>query len=345
MTLTLMVVLVVIAALAFDFSNGWHDCANAVATVISTRVLTPAAAILLAAVLNFVGALAGQAVAKTIMKGIVHVDALHLTDPAGRLAPLILTLSAVLAAILWNILTVQRGLPASSSHALMGGLIGSALAFTGNLAVLNVAGIERVLLFLLLAPLFGFVGGFAVMSVLRVFINHQPPSKVNRLFGGLQLCSVSFMAFSHGQNDAQKAMGIITLALVGAGWAQAGQPHIPIWVVLACAGAMALGTAFGGMRVIRTLGVGLLKLQPVHGFAAETAAATVLAFTAHSGLPVSTTQVITASIMGVGATKRLSAVRWGLGRKIAYAWVLTFPFTMGVSALLCLGLKRLLLGN
>ncbi|MBI5837573.1 MAG: inorganic phosphate transporter [Candidatus Eisenbacteria bacterium] len=341
MTLTLLVVLVVIAALAFDFSNGWHDCANAVATVISTRVLTPAAAIMLAATLNFLGALAGQAVAKTIMKGIVDVKALHLTGQAVQFAPLVLTLSAVLSAIVWNILTVRRGLPASSSHAIMGGLIGASVAYAGGLTALHGPGIEKVLLFMLLAPLFGFLGGFVVMAALSLLIRDRAPSRVNRWFGLLQLGSVSFMAFSHGQNDAQKAMGIITLALAGVGMSQGG--HIPTWVVLACATAMALGTAAGGMRVIRTLGVGLLKLQPVHGFAAETAAATVLMFTAHSGLPVSTTQVITASIMGVGSTRRLSAVRWGLGRKIAYAWLLTFPFTILASGLICLALTALLI--
>ena len=338
----ILVLVVIVAALAFDFSNGWHDCANAVATVISTRVLTPGAAILLSAVLNFSGALAGQAVAKTIMSGIVKVEALHLSGPAAQLGPMVLTLSAVLAAVAWNILTVRRGLPASSSHAIMGGLIGAGIAYAGNFSALNAHGIERVLTFLLLAPLFGFAGGYAVMALLLMLNHRRSPARVNRWFGVLQVGSVSFMSFSHGQNDAQKAMGIITLSLVGVGWAHPGSP-IPGWVVMACAAAMALGTAFGGARVIRTLGMGLLKLQPTHGFAAETAAATVLVCTAHAGLPVSTTQVITASIMGVGATRRLSAVRWGLGKKIAYAWVLTFPFTMVVSGVLCLALKSLLI--
>ncbi len=341
MSLDALVLVVVVCALMFDVSNGWHDSANAVATVISTRVLPPLAAILLSACLNFFGALAGQAVAKTIMKGIIHVDRLHLTREAANVAPLILTLSAVLAAIAWNVLTVRRGLPASSSHAIMGGLIGAGIAYAGHAHVLNVPGIERVLLFLFLAPLFGFVGGFVVMSLLELFTWNRPPARVNRVFGVLQLASVSFMSFSHGQNDAQKSMGIITLALAGAGWTSG--THIPTWVVLACAAAMGLGTAFGGARVIHTLGMGLLKLQPVHGFAAETAAASVLIFTAHAGLPVSTTQVITASIMGVGATRRLSAVRWGVGKKIAYAWILTFPFTMIVAAVLCTVFKALLL--
>jgi PiT family inorganic phosphate transporter len=310
--LTGLLLLTVILALLFDFSNGWHDCANAVATVVSTRVLSPLAAVLLAGALNVAGAFFSTAVAKMIGGGIVYVDAITNTVVAGAMG----------GAILWNFFTLLLGLPTSSSHALIGGLVGSAVAH-GGWKVVQFTGLRAILEAMVLSPLFGFGLGFLIMVAVSWIFFRVPRGVATKVFSRLQLLSASFMAFSHGANDAQKVMGVITLALVASG--QLKSSEVPTWVIVACALAMGLGTTVGGWRIIRTLGMKIVKLEPVHGFAAETGAAIVLLFTAHFGLPVSTTHTITSSILGVGATKRLSAVRWGLTGKILSAWVFTLP--------------------
>lgn len=302
----------VVLALLFDFSNGWHDCANAVATVVSTRVLSPFAAVMLAGGLNVAGAFFSTAVAKMIGGGIVFPEAITSAVVAAALA----------GAILWNLVTLLLGLPTSSSHALIGGLVGSAVAH-GGWAVVQFKGLQKILEAMVLSPLFGFGIGFLVMVAISWLFFRVHRGVATMTFSRLQLLSASFMAFSHGSNDAQKAMGIITLALVSSG--QLTSSDVPTWVIVSCALAMGLGTMVGGWRIMRTLGMRIVKLEPVHGFAAETGAASVLLFTAHFGLPVSTTHTITSSILGVGATKRLSAVRWGVTTKILSAWLFTLP--------------------
>ena len=310
--LTGLLLLTVTLALLFDFSNGWHDCANAVATVVSTRVLSPLAAVLLAGALNVAGAFFSTAVAKMIGGGIVHAEAITNTVVAAAMG----------GAILWNLFTLLLGLPTSSSHALIGGLVGSAVAH-GGWAVVQFNGLRAILEAMVLSPLFGFGIGFAIMVTVSWVFFRVPRGVATKVFSRLQLLSASFMAFSHGANDAQKVMGVITLALVASG--KLTSSEVPTWVIVACALAMGLGTTVGGWRIVRTLGMKIVKLEPVHGFAAETGAASVLLFTAHFGLPVSTTHTITSSILGVGSTKRLSAVRWGLTHKILSAWVFTLP--------------------
>ena len=307
-----LLLLTVVLALLFDFSNGWHDCANAVATVVSTRVLSPLAAVMLAGALNVAGAFFSTAVAKMIGGGIVFPEAITSAVVAAALA----------GAILWNLVTLILGLPTSSSHALIGGLVGSAVAH-GGWSVVQFKGLRAILEAMVLSPLFGFGIGFLVMIAISWMFFRVHRGVAQKVFSRLQLLSASFMAFSHGSNDAQKAMGIITLALVSSG--QLTSSDVPTWVIVSCALAMGLGTMVGGWRIMRTLGMRIVKLEPVHGFAAETGAASVLLFTAHFGLPVSTTHTITSSILGVGATKRLSAVRWGVTTKILSAWIFTMP--------------------
>ena len=339
MTLFLLVLL---AALVFEYINGFHDTANAIATVVSTKVLTPRAAIVWAASWNLVGAFAGTAVANTISSGLVDATAVNMLT----------VLCALFAAIIWNLFTWWLGLPSSSSHALIGGLCGAALATAhGNWSVLiwsvtNAKGAHaglwpKVVLPMFSSPLLGFVGGALLMTLLTIILRKVTPRMVNLIFGKAQLLSAGFMGFGHGSNDAQKTMGIITLALFtgttsGAfkdlpAWASFLRvtefKGIPIWVIFACALTMAAGTAAGGWRIIRTMGHKMVKMQPVHGFAAETTAATILYVTASLGVPVSTTHVISASIMGVGASKRLSAVKWGVVERILWAWVFTLPAT------------------
>ena len=350
MTLFLFVLL---AALVFEYINGFHDTANAIATVVSTKVLTARQAILMAAFFNLIGALAGTAVAKTISGGLVSAGAVTMLT----------VLCALLGAIIWNLFTWWLGLPSSSSHALIGGLCGAALATAqGNWDVLIWSSVDakgsaiglwpKVVLPMFSSPLLGFVGGAALMWLLMTVLRKTTPRMVNLIFGKAQLLSAAFMAYGHGKNDAQKTMGIITLALftgTAAGvfqdlpeWATflrvSEFKDIPFWVVVTCAVTMAAGTAAGGYRIIRTMGHKMVKLQPVHGFAAETTAAIIIDAASMIGVPVSTTHVISTSIMGVGATKRLSAVKWGVVERILWAWVLTMP----VTALLGYGLERLL---
>jgi len=312
--------IVVVAALVFDFINGWNDSANAIATVISTRVLTPLAALLMAALLNFAGAYLSTRVAKTIGGGLV--------DP--KVVTPQVTLAAMLAASAWVIWCTRKGLPISGSHSLIGGLLGAAVAAHGVDAI-HPKGLVTVLTALFASPVMGLLLGYALMKALLALFARSHPGRLSRVFGRLQIVSAGLMALSHGTNDAQKVMGVITLALVASG--QLASVEVPLWVMTACAVVMALGTALGGYHVIRTLGMSLAHLRPINGFAAETAATAVLMGAAAFGVPVSTTHVITASIMGVGATRRLSAVRWSIGEKILYAWIFTFPVCALLSAI------------
>jgi PiT family inorganic phosphate transporter len=301
------IILVIGITLLFEISNGWNDSANAIATVVSTRVLTPLQAVLLAAFMNVAGAFFSTAVAKTIGKGIVN--------PSDG--------------FVWNGAMTFFGLPVSASHALIGGIIGAGVAHMGGYDQLNMAGLTKIFVALFTSPVIGIFFGYLFMKVLIRFFCNISPGTLNKHFGRLQIISASFMAFSHGSNDAQKGMGVITLALVSGGYLSS--LDVPLWVILMCALAMGLGTALGGWRVIKTLGHQMLKLQPVHGFAAETSATAIILGASSLGLPVSTTHVITTCIMGVGATKRLSAVRWGVARKIVLAWIFTLPMCIGLA--------------
>jgi PiT family inorganic phosphate transporter len=303
---------IVLLAVIFDISNGWNDSANAIATVISTRVLSPLMAVLMAAAMNILGAFFSTAVAKTIGEGVVSPDAVTST----------VVVAALVAAILWNAGMTRMGMPISCSHALIGALMGASFAY-GSAQILNFHGLTGIFLSLMISPLVGVCLGYLFMKILLFFFGGFAPGLLNKNFGRAQLISSAFMAFSHGSNDAQKSMGIITLALVSGGFLPSLE--VPLWVIFTCAVAMGLGTAFGGWRVIRTLGTNMLKLDPIHGFAVESSAALTILVSSHFGLPVSTTHVIGTSIMGVGATKRFSAVRWGLAGKILMAWVFTLP--------------------
>jgi inorganic phosphate transporter, PiT family len=307
-----IILIIVVLAIIFDISNGWNDSANAIATVVSTRVLSPFKAVVLAACMNILGAFFSTAVAKTIGEGVVNPAAVTNT----------VVIAALVTSFLWNAALTRLGMPISCSHALIGALMGSSVAY-GGVTILNFAGLKKIFLSLLISPAIGVLLGYLVMKFLLKFFGAYSPGTLNRTFGRLQLVSSALMAFSHGSNDAQKAMGIVTLALVSEGLLSSLE--VPFWVILTCATAMGLGTAMGGWRVIRTLGVNMLKLEPIHGFAAETTAAVTIIVSSHYGLPVSTTHVIATSIMGVGATKRFSAVRWGLAGKIVMAWVFTLP--------------------
>ena len=321
-TFTLLVVVVVVA-LIFDYINGFHDTANAIATVVSTNVLPLRTAIMLAAVLNFIGALTGTAVASTIGKGLIQPEAVTQ----------LVVLSALLGAIVWNLITWYYGIPSSSSHALVGGLIGAGLAQAGSAAI-QTDGLWKVVKSLITSPLVGFLIALFVMVAISWMCRKSHPTRMGFRFRRLQLLSASLMALSHGSNDAQKTMGIITMSLVayGAVTAHEGAFPVPLWVVLSCAFAMAAGTAAGGVRIIKTMGTKIIDLRPVHGFAAETAAAVTIFTSSHFGLPVSTTHVISGCIMGAGASQRVSAVRWGVTRRIIWAWVLTIPISACVAA-------------
>jgi inorganic phosphate transporter, PiT family len=305
----------VVLAVAFDYINGFHDTANAIATSVSTRALRPAHAILMSATANFVGALSGTAVANTIASGLA-------TTPSGDPGQVIVA-AALIGAIAWNLLTWRLGIPSSSSHALIGGLIGAVIAASGTEA-LNGQGIfDKVLFPLVASPILGVVLGFSLMVLLLNVFRNAHPRRLNDRFRRLQVLSAAYMAFSHGSNDAQKTMGIITLALVAGG--VLAEPTVPLWVILVAASAISLGTAAGGWRIIKTMGQRVVKLDPVHGFAAETTAATIIFGASHFGMPVSTTHVISSAIIGVGSSDRLSAVRWGVAGNIVIAWVLTIP--------------------
>jgi inorganic phosphate transporter, PiT family len=308
-------VAVVAVALFFDFTNGFHDAANAIATSVSTRAVSPRLAVLGAAVLNFLGAFVSLEVAATVAKGIVDAEVITLD----------VVLAGVVGAITWNLITWYLGLPTSSSHALIGGAAGAAVAANGFDVLLWDGLREKVLIPSLAAPVLGFVVAAGLMLALFWLIRRRAPGTVNRVFRRFQLVTASFVAFTHGTNDAQKTMGIITLALVASGHVSTDDFHVPTWVILSAALAMAAGTYAGGWRIIRTLGQRVAKLEPPQGFAAEAACASILYTTAHFGFPVSTTHTITGSVLGAGASKRLSAVRWGLAGNILVAWLITIP--------------------
>jgi PiT family inorganic phosphate transporter len=308
-----ILIVVVALGIVFDFINGFHDTANAIATVIATRVLTPLQAILMAAALNFMGAVTGTAVAKTVGAGLV--------DPkqANELA----VVAALLAAITWNLITWYRGIPSSSSHALIGGILGAAIAQAGAAAPNWVAVIEKVILPLVLSPVAGFIFAGLIMIVLLRLFGTAHPRTMSSAFGRLQLVSSAYMAYSHGSNDAQKTMGIITLALFAHGVLPTFD--VPVWVILIAATAMACGTAAGGWRIIKTMGTKLAKLQPIDGFAAETAAASVIEVASRLGFPLSTTHVISSSILGVGTTRHPGGVHWQVAGDMITAWIITIP--------------------
>ena len=315
LTVDLGVLLVIIAlGLTFDFINGFHDTANAIATVVATRVLSPGRAVLMAGALNFVGALSGTAVATTVGRGIIPPDISTQT----------LVVSALVAAITWNLLTWYFGLPSSSSHALIFSLVGAGVASAGWSAI-EFGGLEKTFQGLLFSPLLGFAAAFVLMVLLLNAFAHAFPATVTRIFGRAQLLSAAYMAFSHGSNDAQKTMGVMTMALAsylhwgGTDW------QVPLWIIVSAAVAMGLGTSIGGWRIIRTMGLRVVQMRPIHGFAAETAAATVIELASRLGVPVSTTHTIGSAILGVGSTRRLSAVRWGIAGQIVMGWVFTIP--------------------
>ena len=319
--LNVLLIIVIAIALIFDYVNGMHDAANAIATSISTRALNPKAAVLMAGALNFVGAFVHEGVAKTVSKGLVSPEMVK--DQR-------IILAALLGALAWNLLTWYFGLPSSSSHALVGGLVGAGLYNAGTAGVLWGGVVKKVVIPGLISPLLGLLGGFFVMVGFMWLFRRSIPAVINKRFRKMQWFSCGYLALTHGMNDAQKAMGIITLALVTGGVQE--NFDVPVWVKLSCATMIALGTSAGGWRIIKTLGGKMVKLQPVQGFAAEITSAGILSSTALLGMPVSTTHVISSSIMGVGASKRFSAVRWGVAQNILIAWVLTLPAAACVGA-------------
>lgn len=304
--------LVLLLVLAAEFVNGWTDAPNAIATVVSTRVLGPYQALGLASALNVLGAMSGTAVAATIGKGIVEPGAIGLSTVAA----------AMVAIVCWSTLAWYYSLPTSESHALIAGLSGAGLAIAGT-DVLLWEGWRKVLVGLLFSTFLGFLGGLGITTSIYWLFRHARPGTVRRLFGRLQVISAAFMAFSHGSNDGQKFIGAFTLSLVLGG--VLSEFRVEIWVILLCALVMGVGTAVGGWRIVKTMGLRLTKLEPVHGFAAETAAASAIELASRLGIPLSTTHTINTSIMGVGSSRRLSAVRWGVGGEIVTAWILTFP--------------------
>ena len=323
-----LLIVVIITAIVFDFINGFHDAANAIATVVSTGVLPVRTAVLIAGLFNFIGAITGTAVAKTIASGFA--------DPA--IVTQTVVLAALLGAIIWNLITWWYGIPSSSSHALVGGLAGAVCAHAGVGAFKWSALGEKVLLPLVASPLLGFAMAFTIMITLTWIVRRMRAPTVHRASRKMQLVSACMMALGHGSNDAQKSMGIIALALtafVAAGhtglpaWMLPEGKSIPLWVIIACAAAIALGTAAGGKRIIKTMGTKIIRITPLQGFAAETAGAVTIFGASHLGVPVSTTHCINACIMGVGASKRISAVRWGVAGNILMAWLLTIPLSAG----------------
>jgi PiT family inorganic phosphate transporter len=325
-------------ALVFDFINGFHDSANSIATVVSTRVLSPGLAVAWAAFFNFIAAFGGEVrVANTMGKGVIQFDMLK-----GQGIPAVLTVifAALLGAILWNLLTWWWGLPSSSSHALAGGLIGATLPALGTAGLVG-PGIAKIAAFIVLSPLIGMVLGTAMMVATTWIVRKRSPLQVDTWFRRLQLISSGIFSYSHGTNDAQKTMGIIAVVLYGTIW-NTRAFEIPFWVILLCNGAMALGTAFGGWRIVRTMGHSLTKLQPIGGFCAETGGGVTILGISALGIPVSTTHTITGAIVGVGATRGARAVRWGVAGRIVWAWVLTIPASAAVSAAVFVGTRSIL---
>lgn len=315
------VIAIVFFGLLFDYINGFHDTANAIATSVSTKALSPRAAILVAASLNFLGALSGTAVAATIGKGIIKPEIIN-EKPEVIVA-------ALIGAIFWNLFTWYFGIPSSSSHALIGGLVGAAIAGFG-ISEVNWSGFIKIFSGLLAAPIIGLLAGSMVMTLLFWIFSASSPTKTNRQFRRLQILTACMASFAHGSNDAQKSMGIITMSLFSAGMVSSFQ--VPLWVKIACALAMAAGTAFGGWRIIRTMGGKIFRIEPINGFAADFTSSVVIYAASKYGIPVSTTHVVSSSIMGVGAAKRFKGVRWNIARQIIIAWFITIPSAAIVAA-------------
>jgi inorganic phosphate transporter, PiT family len=319
--LGILLILIIIVALCFDFINGFHDAANSVATIVSTRVLSPRLAVLWAAFFNFVALFIFSVhVAQTIGKGIV--------DP--KVMDVAVIFSGLMGAIIWDLLTWWWGLPTSSSHALIGGFVGPAIAKAG-FGSLIVSGLTKVIAFIFISPLMGLCLGYVIMKLINWICYDTAPSKVSKYFRRLQFVSAGFYSLGHGGNDAQKTMGIIAILLFSTGHL-GNKFYVPIWVIVLCHLAMALGTMFGGWRIVKTMGMKITKLQPVGGFAAEAAAACTLFSATFAGIPISTTHTITGAIVGVGAVKRLSSVRWGIASRIVWAWIFTIPASALVAA-------------
>lgn len=323
-----LIIVVVLLALSFDFINGFHDTANAIATSISTKALPPRLAILLASTMNLLGALAFTGVAKTIGGKIA--------DPLKLENGMYIVAAALVAAIAWNLITWYYGIPSSSSHALIGSLTGAVIAAAG-LGAVNYMGFLSILEALVLSPLFAFGTGYGIMTLIKFIFKNSNPGRLNRRFRRLQVFTAAWQAFSHGTNDAQKSMGIITFALVAGGFQT--NMDVQIWVKISCAVAMALGTSVGGWKIIKTVGTQIIKLEPASGFAADFSSATVIILATLIKMPVSTTHVISSAIMGVGASKRLSSVKWGTADKIIKAWMITLPVTAILAALVYLALS------
>jgi inorganic phosphate transporter, PiT family len=320
---------IIFVALVFDFLNGFHDAANSIATVVATKVLSPLRAVVWAAFFNFIAAfLFDTHVAKTIGKGVIHADAVDM----------FVILAGLIGAIVWDIITWYYGLPTSSSHALIGGFVGAVLMKTHDVGVLVMSGLYKILTFIVLSPLAGMLLGFAIMAVVATVFHRVPPGKIDKHFRRLQLVSAAAYSLGHGLNDAQKTMGIIWILLITGGFLASDAP-LPFWVIISCHAAIALGTMSGGWRIVKTMGMKITKLKPVGGFSAETAAATAIIGVSMYGIPVSTTHTITGAIVGVGATNRLSAVRWGVAGRIVWAWILTIPMSALIAAIAYGGLS------
>jgi PiT family inorganic phosphate transporter len=318
-------------ALFFDFVNGFHDSANSVATVIGTKVLKPIHAVGIAALANFAGPfIFGTAVAATVGKGIIQPE----------FSTVYVILAGLIGAIFWDLITWYFGLPSSSSHALIGGLVGSALIAGGSNAIV-LSGIQKTLIFMVVSPVAGFVAAFAIAIAIMYFFRKTTNSKVNKVFGKLQIASSTFFSLTHGANDGQKTMGVITALLIAGGLLQSKSFAIPIPVIIVAASAISLGTFFGGWRIIKTMAFRLTDLKPYQGFCAETGGGAILASMALFGIPVSTTHAIAGSIMGVGATKRLSAVRWGVGKRMVYAWIITIPASAAIASFVLFIIKMI----
>jgi inorganic phosphate transporter, PiT family len=312
------------AALFFDFVNGFHDSANAIATVVGTRVLKPLHAVIMAAIANFVGPfLFGTAIATTVGNGIIKPE----------FSTLDIILAGLIGATIWDLITWYFGLPSSSSHALIGGLVGSALT-VGGLDSIIIPGIEKVLVFMIVSPIAGFVVAFVLAMTMMYFLKDSKPLIINRVFGKLQIGSSAFFSLTHGANDGQKTMGVITALLIAGGFLSADEFVVPAWVIFSSAAAIAAGTFFGGWRIVKTMAFRITELKPYQGFCAETGGGVILTAMAGLGIPVSTTQAISGAIMGVGSTRRLSAVRWGIGKRIVYAWLITIPASAAIASII-----------
>jgi PiT family inorganic phosphate transporter len=316
-----IITLTVILALAFDFINGFHDTANAIATAVSTKALSPRRAIMIASLMNFLGAIAFTGVAKTIAKDIVNLDAI----PNGA----VVILAALVAAIVWNLVTWYFGIPSSSSHALIGSIAGAAITAAG-VSSINYKGFTSIIKSLLVSPVLAFVVGYIMFAIFKYLFKNLNLSKTNKRFRRLQAITAAVQSFAHGTNDAQKSMGIITMALVSNNMIEPG--HIPFWVQVSCATAMALGTSIGGWRIIKTVGTQIMKIRPVNGVAADLSSALIIFGASKFGLPVSTTHVISSAIMGVGSSYRVKGVKWKTGKKMIITWFITLPISATIAA-------------